>query len=166
MTNTTANPSLTLAASSDRSVLPIHVVALMNFIPPHMRPVIVELARRVTKLTTLVSTVMESNREWRTDWSDLDVREQRCLSVLRRWRHPLVQSDERELHIPWDTAAQLRHLRPDVVLTSELGPRSLLAAWHTAGKGKPALVLDTCLSEHTEVGYGRFRQLIRKWLQL
>jgi glycosyltransferase involved in cell wall biosynthesis len=106
---------------------------------------------------------MESNRNWKPDWGNLDVRVQRTWTMHRIWRHGAGFSDRIEVHFPWDTPLQLRRLKPDVVVSAELGCRSLLAALH-AGRRGPALVLRTHISEHTEQGRGWARHVLRKWL--
>jgi glycosyltransferase involved in cell wall biosynthesis len=145
------------------SVLPLHVALATNFVAPYRLPVYAELARRVERLTILVSTRMESNRTWPTQWGDLDVRVQRSLTLRRRWRHEAGFQEQLELHIPWDTPGQLRRLRPDCVVSGEMGARSLGAAAYCAAAGRP-LVLWATLSEHTERGRGWPRHVLRRWL--
>lgn len=141
-----------------------HVVLLTNFIPPYRLPVYVELARRVEKLTILVSTPMEPNRSWTPDWGQLDVRVQRTLTLNRPWRHAAGFRDTLHVHVPYDTLGQLRALRPNAVLSAELGFRSAFAALYCKLLGRTPLVLWATLSEHTEQGRGWHRQILRRWL--
>lgn len=144
--------------------LPAHVVMLTNFIPPYRLPLYTELANRVEKLTILLSTPMEPNRNWQASWGSLDVRLQRTWTVRRRWRHAAGFSDTLYVHVPVDTLSQLKALRPDVILSAELGFRSLFSGVYARNIGRIPFVLWLTLSDHTEQGRGRLRQILRRWL--
>jgi glycosyltransferase involved in cell wall biosynthesis len=141
-----------------------HVVVLMNFLPPHQLPVLNELARRVGKLTVLISTPMEPNRTWDVEWGDLDVQVQKSMTWRRIWRHPFGFSEDNYVHIPWDTLLRLRKLAPDVILSGELGMRSVFSALYARFAKKTRLVLMASMSEHTEHGRSRARVFLRKLL--
>jgi glycosyltransferase involved in cell wall biosynthesis len=162
MTVALQSPSV---VSNDASPpLDARVVLLTNFIPPHALPVYEELARRFAGFTVLLSTPMERNRSWAAEWGGLDVRLQRTLTIPRPWKHAAGFRDKLFIHVPWDTIPRLRQLRPDVVISSELGMRSLLSAIHKQTARDCRLVLWTGLSEHTEQGRGRARLALREWL--
>src|SRR5487761_827389 len=152
-----------LPRSRTASKLPAHVVMLTNFIPPYRLPVYSELAKRVEKLTILLNTPMEPNRSWRAQWGSLDVRLQRTFTVRRQWRHAAGFSDTLHVHVPIDTWGQLKRLRPDLILTAELGFRSLFSGVHSLWHNVP-LALWLTLSDHTEQGRGRLRHALRRWL--
>lgn len=141
-----------------------HVVVLMNFVPPFQLPVLRELAKRVGKLTVLISTPMEPNRAWSVNWGDIDVHVQKSITVRRLWRHPSGFAEDNYVHVPWDTVSRLRALSPDVVLSGELGMRSVFSALYTLFARKTRLVFMASMSEHTERGRGRARILLRKTL--
>ncbi|HEX5446097.1 MAG TPA: glycosyltransferase [Pirellulales bacterium] len=141
-----------------------HVVLLTNFIPPYRVPVYAELARRVERLTILLSTPMESNRKWTPDWGQLDVRLQRTMTVQRPWRHATGFCDTLQVHLPYDTLGQLRLLRPDVIVSAELGFRSALSSLYSSMVRRTPLVLWATLSDHTEQGRGLGRHWLRRWL--
>jgi hypothetical protein len=84
--------------------------------------------------------------------------------VNTRWKHTLGFRDDCFVHIPWDMVRQLRELQPDVVISAELGFRSLLAARYCARPPRTPLLLWCGLSEHTEQGRGRMRYLLRRRL--
>lgn len=141
-----------------------HVVLLTNFIPPYRLPLYTELANRVRKLTILLSTPMEPNRNWQAEWGDLDVRLQRTWTVHRSWRHAAGFSDTLHVHVPLDTLPQLRALRPDVIIAAELGFRSLFSGLYARYWRRTPLLLWLTLSDHTEQGRGPLRQALRRWL--
>jgi glycosyltransferase involved in cell wall biosynthesis len=141
-----------------------HVVVLTNFLAPHEVPVLFELSRHCGKLTVLLSTPMEQDRDWTPDWGPLDVRVQYTWTFRRPRRHPLGFPDLVSIHVPWNTSRLLRQIRPDVIVSSELGFRSLFSAIYRMFSPRTALVLCAGLSQHTELGRGWPRQLLRKWL--
>ncbi|HEV3023762.1 MAG TPA: glycosyltransferase family 4 protein, partial [Pirellulales bacterium] len=152
------------ATHSPAAKLPAHVVLLTNFIPPYRLPVYSELADRVEKLTILLSTPMEPNRSWQAEWGSLDVRLQRTCTVRRRWRHTAGFTDTLHIHVPVDTLGQLKRLRPDVIVSAELGSRSLLSTIYARRRPTTPIVLWLTLSDHTEQGRGRLRHALRRWL--
>jgi glycosyltransferase involved in cell wall biosynthesis len=140
------------------------VALVTNFIPPHQLEVYSALTRRVRSLVILVSTRMEANRSWRPDWGDLDVRVQHTWTFPHGYRHPVGFGGTTYVHVPWDTIPLLRQVRPDVILSSELGIRSFFAAQYRRWSRSTGLVLTVGISEHTERARGWTRKLLRRWL--
>lgn len=140
----------------------MRVALLTNFIGPYRVPLFEEIAREAGELRVLVSTRMESNRDWQPDWGELDVVVQRNLMFHRLWKTASFQ-EAYELHIPYDTAFQLRRYRPDVIITGELGARSLQAVAYARLTGTP-VVLWATLSDRIEQARGRLRTLFRRAL--
>lgn len=143
--------------------LDAHVAVLLNFLPPYQLPVIEEFAKRVRKLTVLISTPMEGNRSWGVDWGDLNVEVQRTVTWLRQWRIGNSFTEDNYIHVPWDTIFRLKSLSPDVIISSQLGPRSILSTCYKLLAKRARLVFSLGLSEHTERGRSRARTLARKW---
>jgi len=137
---------------------------LTNFVAPYRVPLLEALADRVSRLVVLVSTEVEADRSWAFETGRLDVRVQRTLSLRRRLRHPAGFADSTALHIPWDTIFRLRELRPDVIVSGELGARTLACALYRARCTGCRLVVWATLSERTEAGRGRLRRVLRRWL--
>ncbi len=109
----------------------LRVALLTNFIPPYRLPVFRELARRVGSLRIFLSTTMEGDRLWQPDFGGLDVRVQR--TYTRRSGGPQEAPQEtKDTHFPLDTIAVLTRFRPDVVISGELGFRTLSAALYCA----------------------------------
>ncbi len=144
--------------------VPAHVVSLTNCLTPYSVHTYTALAKRVKKLTILISTPMESNRNWELEANDLDVRVQRTTTFRRPWRHDAGFTDTVHIHMPRDTIGLLRQLRPDVVISGEFGVRSLLSAVYSTRVRRTPLILEARLSEHTEKGRGWSRLMLRKWL--
>jgi hypothetical protein len=107
---------------------------------------------------------MESNRSWSLEWDGLDVLVQKTLTLKGRWKHPRGFRESTEVHFPLDTLSQLRRFAPDVVISTEMGFRSLSALFFTKLRRRCRLILWTEVNESTEHGRGRARGVIRKIL--
>ncbi|MCG8649710.1 MAG: glycosyltransferase family 4 protein [Pirellulales bacterium] len=144
--------------------LSAHVVLLTSYIPPHQLDNYLAYAQRFERFSVLLSTPMERHREWEVDWGDLDVHVQKNWTLRRRWRHPSGFDDAVDVHLPRDTVSMLRRLKPDLVVSSEFGLRSLLSAFYAMRHAGVHYVLWACVSEHSEQGRGRLRHWLRRWL--
>lgn len=147
----------------------IRVALLKNFIAPYSIPVFRELQARLREFRVFVSTPMETDRGWEPDSGRLAVTVQRTLTLMSRREHPHGFADRLALHVPYDTLWRLRGMSPDVVISGELGLRTLQAVayrhWLTPrGRGRAKLIIWTTLSEITELARGRVRRLLRAYL--
>ncbi len=145
-------------------VLDARVVALTHYLPPYMKAVLVEVAQRTRDLSVLLSTKLEPNRQFDTDWSGLSVTVQKSLMLRRPWKHGAGFKDELYVHVPYDTYSQLRRAKPDIVFSYELGVRTTVSAIYRRLHPKSRLAFCVCVSEHTEQGRGAARHLLRRWL--
>lgn len=145
--------------------IPARVVFLTHYIPLYQLRVLQHLARSVQEFQVLLSTPIEPNRDFTPDWSDLDVTVQDTVTVRRKWRHRDAGFDDPlYVHFPYDTMRRLKALQPDVVMSLELGARSLGAAIHCGLHRDTKLILCTYMSQRTEQGRGWMRETIRKRL--
>jgi glycosyltransferase involved in cell wall biosynthesis len=138
----------------------VRVALLTNFVPPYRVSMFEALAGAVDKLLILTSTLMESNRPWRFAPGSLDVVVQRTLSFPQTQNGGAFR-DRIELHVPLDTTQRLREFAPDVIVTGELGARTIAATYFGSKHGVP-VVLWATLSERTERRRGRVRRLVRE----
>ncbi len=150
----TANP----AASSLRLAL------ITNVIPPYHKPVLDRLAQRYPHLRVLLSTPMESNRPWKLEWGGLDVVVQKTITLNRQWRHPKGFSEPLYVHLPIDTVSQLRRFRAQVVISWEMGARTMLAAVYRWTRRDAKLIVWAEIAESTEHGRGALRRRFRRLL--
>ncbi|OYP37089.1 hypothetical protein CGZ80_06570 [Rhodopirellula sp. MGV] len=153
--------------------LPARVVFLTHYIPLYQVRVLEEIARSVRDFHVLISTPIEPNRHFKPDWGTLDVTVQKTLTLRRRWKHPASAKsgdaiggfvDPLYVHLPYDTSAQLSRLRPDVVMSLELGARSLGAIRYCKRNADCKSILCTYMSEHTEQNRGALRSKLRGYL--
>jgi hypothetical protein len=151
------DPYARLAASKA-----LRVAFLTNLIPPYHKPVLHLLAQRYRPLRILLSTPMETNRPWKADWDDLDVVVQRTYTTQGLWRHPRGFSEPLAIHVPLDTLQQLRRFAPDVVISAEMGARTLLAILFRKLNPQSRLIIWAEAAESTESGRGWARQIARR----
>lgn len=140
------------------------VTLLTNFVPPYLVSLFAALNERVGRLSLVVSTRMEANRPWSYQGDGLPVQIQRTFTLRQRWRHPSGFSEDLFLHLPLDTLPILWRNRPDVIVTTEFGMRTLQALLYRALRPRTRIVLWVPVSEATEQGRGRLREALRRWI--
>ena len=156
-------PSAKLAAASPSSdVIDVHAVILTNYVRSHHVLAFQEFAKRVRKLTVLLSVPMEPDRDWDAQWGGLDVQVQRNLMLTSNWKHSSGFSEPNFIHIPIDTPQRLRQLKPDVILSYEMGFRTLLCSCFRFFSRKAPLVMIGNMSQHIEQERGFLRRSLRK----
>jgi glycosyltransferase involved in cell wall biosynthesis len=150
---------------SSNSLIDVRVVLLTNFIPPYQVPVYEELAGAYREFHVLISTAMEPNRQFEQEWGSLDVTVQKTLTLHQTWKHKAGGfEDTLYVHFPLDTGRLLRKLKPDIILSGELGFRSLACALYRRLHSSTRLILFTHMSTHSEQNRGLIRLFLRKWL--
>lgn len=152
-------------APTPPNVQRLHVVFLVNFVAPNLIAVMQELSKRVGKLTILSSVAMEANRDWKADWQGLEVVVQNTWTLTRKPVHPSGYQEINYIHIPLDTFGQLRRLKPDVIVSLEMGARSFLSSLHCRFmRRKTKHVLAVYASQRSEAGRGPLRRWLRRRL--
>lgn len=167
-TPTFAGSQLAGDASLDQpaeDVLDIHAVILTNYVRTHHVLAFQEFAKRVRKLTILLSVSMEPDREWDAQWGDLDVQTQRNFMWTTNWEHSSGFSEPNFIHVPIDTPWRLWKLKPDVVLSYEMGFRTLFSAGYRLLNRKAPVVMVGNMSQHIEQERGFLRRCLRKLIR-
>lgn len=149
--------------SQDLKYIDARVVILNNYIRKHHVDSYRELAKRVRKLTVLLSTPMEPDRDWDPQWGDLDVRVQKNWMFTTSWKHSAGFKEANFIHIPVDTNSQLKELEPDIVFSYEMGMRTLLSSWFRRFHPSVPLVMVGNMSEVIERERGVLRRTLR-WM--
>jgi glycosyltransferase involved in cell wall biosynthesis len=154
-------------ALSDRSEVepwPFRIVLLRNFLGPYELPWLQALRSRIADLSILASRDTHDLLPWAIEYGGLKVEMQDRFALLEKQAHPGGFSDGTKIQLPYGTLRHLRRLRPDVVISSELGARTLQALTYTYWKKRTALVAYVAVSERTESGRGVARRFIRRFL--
>ncbi len=140
------------------------VILLTNFIAPYRLPLYKAIAARVPEFKVLISTPMEPNRPWTPNWEGLNVRLQKTLTLKRDWKHPHGFSEDLYVHVPYDTLWLLREYQPDVIISGEMGLRTVQALLYRKLNPRSRMILWATVSEYSEQGRGRLRQGLRQAL--
>jgi glycosyltransferase involved in cell wall biosynthesis len=149
-------------SASHDAKLDLHVVILNNYLRKHHVAVYRELAKQVRQLTILLSVPMEPDRSWEAEWDGLDVQIQKNFMLTTWWKHSSGFSEQNFIHVPTDTLKRLRKLKPDVVLSYEMGMRTLLCSVYRRIVRNVPLVMVGNMSDHIEKERGFFRRTLRK----
>ncbi|MBN1372491.1 MAG: glycosyltransferase family 4 protein [Anaerolineaceae bacterium] len=139
---------------------------LIAYIPPYRIPLFKELSSKVGDVKFLLSIPMEPNRKWVADYSDLNVEIQKSLMIPYIWRHPKGFSEVLYMHFPYNTIRELWNYSPDVIISVEMGFRTLQVLIYKFLKPKAKLIIWASISEHTELGRGWVRRFLRKFFLL
>lgn len=142
----------------------MRIAVLTNFVTPYRPALFRELERRCGELRVLVSGRVDSRAQRPTEWTGLHVRLQRSVSFGGEWRHPHRFCERTAIHFPYDTIPQLIEFRPSAIVSGELGLRTLQASVFRSLNKRTRLVIWATLSEETERGRGRLRNLLRSML--
>jgi glycosyltransferase involved in cell wall biosynthesis len=146
------------------SVLPVRVALLTTFIAPYSLPIWRALSKLVTELHIFVSTEMEDNRDWDVYSGDLNLQVQKTVTTVRYIKHPLGFSSKYYRHLSYDTIPHLLRCKPDVVISAELGLRTIQSCLFRALRPQTGFVCWADLSEHTERGIGLSKRMLRQVL--
>lgn len=135
---------------------------LVNFVAPYRIKLLEELATQVGELKVFVSTKMESNRPWTFQAGMLDITLQRTWTFTANHRRSSGITQRLFIHIPYDTLILLIRYKPQVVISGEMGMRSLQAALYRWLRPRSRLLIWATLSEHTEKEWGIVRRTLRR----
>lgn len=162
-----APPAVNSIADSNTAarVLPdTHLVFLVNFVAPNLLHVFREMSERCGKFTVVSSVPIEGNRQWKPETEGLDVRIQRTWTITRTAHHPSGYREPNYIHVPLDTWGQLRKLKPDAVVSLELGARTFFSAAYRTFKRDVTHIAAVLASERSEAGRGGLRLAMRRSL--
>jgi glycosyltransferase involved in cell wall biosynthesis len=140
-------------------------VALLTNIPsPYRLPFLRELSQ-LHRLHVVFDVRTEVNRHWEVP-DDLGFASSFAGGVTfqyMRRRKDQLSPELRELHVRYGVLTELKRLRPDVVVSLEFGPRSLLALLYCKLTGTPLIIWSEG-TMHTEGWVGRAKTILRRFL--
>src|SRR6266700_2369535 len=149
--------------SPDRNleVPPVKVTWIANFVPPYAAWMYRNLHERLHGFRLLLSTDMEKSRTWPPDLNLPNAHIQRTLSWTYQSHHPNGFTETLESHFPYDTIPLLLKEKPNVVISSELGARTIQALIYRILCPRTRLIIRATVSEVSEQGRGRLRNWLR-----
>lgn len=140
------------------------VVFLTNTVAPAEKSFFLALQERFSEFHLFLSSPQEAKNLSSGHWDGLHSTVQKSWTFQRKSKHPIGFSTELAWDIPWDTPIQLGRCRPDLVISLELGFRTLFAVLYRVFHPSSRLIIWAPCSEHTERERGQLRTLARKLL--
>ena len=139
-----------------------NVLMLVNSIPPYRIPLFNWIGKNVSNLMVIYDKLIESDRKWQIDLEDIGFRAQEsgAISFTRKGRSGAGS----DIHFPLNLYWKIRSAKPNLILTTELGMRTLIAIIYKISHPKVQLTLWLTLSERTERNYGEMRFLLRRFI--
>jgi len=142
----------------------LRVAMLLDYVWPSRASVFQTIAENVGDLRVICSQLRGADRRWEVEFGGLSVCVQKTLSLPGRWRYSTGVSETRSVEFPLDTLPLLHSLKPDVVISGQLGFRSLSAAIYRLVSRRSRLVLWLQMSEHQQMGHRPIRWVLRRLL--
>jgi glycosyltransferase involved in cell wall biosynthesis len=127
-------------------------------------PFLMALRDRVDSLGVFVSGLGSSLSEDQLRVRGLNFYRLRSASVNRTLRYPITDGDVVPIDLPWNVIQLLSRFEPDVVVSGDMGIRTLQAAVFRQFHQECRLVMWARLSEYSEAARGAGRLLLRKTL--
>ncbi len=139
-------------------------VLLINIIMRHQQPQFAVAKQLLPNLKCLLSVETEPHRDYNADFSSLDVSIQKSWTIRKKWNHKSGFSDNLYVHFPYDTFGQLRRIKPQAIVSFELGFRSLCSALFRRASKRTTLTIVVNESEHTAASWGLARKMLRPFI--
>lgn len=144
------------------STTQLRVALLTNSLSPHTLPLWEAVSAHLGQLIAFVSAATDTFHQFPAPQASFKIIVQRSWNALRlRYSHTEFSVNE-HLHLPVDTLPQLLQVRPDVIISSQFGARSLFAIMYCLLRPRVRLILWAALSEHTEGKRGHLRVWLRR----
>lgn len=137
---------------------------LTNSVAFDTLPLLRCLHNELNQLLICAGTSTERGRDWTTEWGDLPVRTQKCWSYMGRQRFGALAAEQYRRQIPYDTIPLLVRERPDVIISTDLGFRTVQAATYRKCFADSRLIIWSGLSQHTEQNLPSWRTYQRRVL--
>lgn len=96
--------------------------------------------------------------------ADLPIKEQRTLRLPNFASHVAGFGEMLSIDVPYETGRYLRALKPDAVVSVELGARTIAAARYRRQNPESRLLISTFITPHTEQPRGWLRRQLRRRL--
>ena len=144
----------------------MRVALLTNILSPYRLPVFEALAATPgLRLRVVLDAATEFDRGWKLDTGALDVQIVSSWSIRRRVGTRGRRGTEQIVttYIPSKLLGALRRFRPDVVVSGQLGPRTIFALLYCRIFRVP-LVIWSYHSRVESAGTGSFRKLLQRAL--
>src|SRR5260370_31110124 len=106
------------------------VALLTNCLPMYRIPLFGQIKQGVEQLRLFLSIKEVPDRDWHLFWRHLDVVVNRSVTWLQTFRNSHGFVDHSVISFPYDTLWLLWRYRPDILVSSEFGVRTLSATMY------------------------------------
>jgi len=137
------------------------VLLLISTVGPYRVPLLRLLSDRFSNFKLIYDAYIEPGRHWNLDLSEFDARKSFGTIAIRR--NATVDAGQM-IYLHLLLVLQIFLVRPSVIITTELGTRTIWACLYKLVFPKTKLVFWLTLSERTEGKRGKFRRAVRKAL--
>ena len=142
----------------------LRVALLTNSLSPHSLPVCEFIAGAVHRFQAFLSSAADHYHSFPKPVASFPITVQRSFNRLRLPRRAYGYWQRSELHVPYDTYAQLRAYQPHLVVSVQLGLRTAMAVLYRVRRPGVKLILWATLSRHTEARRHWLRRRLRLWI--
>src|SRR5690349_13526725 len=142
---------------------PKRVALLTSAVLPYRIGLFAALNARISHFKVFVSEPLATQLSLPDDWQ-VDVAVQRTLGINAIWRHPRGFREPMRVLVPYDTMWQLSRYAPDIVVSGEMGLRTLQSLAYRRLHPSTRLILWGTVSEENELGRDRWRRALRRWM--
>jgi glycosyltransferase involved in cell wall biosynthesis len=142
----------------------LRVALLTNSLSPHSLSLCESISERLLEFRAFISEAVDKYHDFPPVSATFTIEVQRSFNFYVLFRKAYGFWQRSELHIPYDTLRQLKVYRPDVILSVQLGLRTVLAIAYKRRNPEVKIILWATLSERTEQNRNLLRRLIRLWI--
>ncbi len=153
------NPNVHVPGILDR-----RVALFTHALSPHRLALVEAVAAGVAVFRVYLSEAEDRLHKFPAQHGKLHVTLQKSLNWVHSFQNIHGYADVSDIHVPFDTLSKLLRFKPDIVISTELGIRSLLATAYRLCCPAVSVVLWATLSARTEATRGIFRRTLRRWL--
>jgi glycosyltransferase involved in cell wall biosynthesis len=142
----------------------VRVAVLTHVLMQHRLSLLEEVAARIAQFRVFISSGYDEAHKFPVTRGSLDVVVQKSLNWTHHFRNSNGYPDVSYVNVPYDTFYQLFRYRPDLIISTECGVRSVLSIVYRLLSPGTSLILWAQVSEHTEAARGPLRRLVRRWM--
>ncbi len=155
---------MSVLPTTRRKASDLRVALLTNSLSPHSLALCECIASQVNRFEAFLSASIDNYHGFPSVQPTFTANVQRSFNLPPLPRKVYGAWQPMELHIPYDTYRQLKAYKPDVVLSVQLGIRTLLSVLYRQRRPGVKLILWATLSERTEEDRNWIRGITRQWI--
>jgi glycosyltransferase involved in cell wall biosynthesis len=147
-----------------RSQTGVRVAVLTHVLMQHRLSLLEEVASHIAQFRVFISSNYDEAHHFPVSRGTLNVTVQRSLNWTHRFYNRNGYADVSYINVPYDTFFQLLCYRPELIISTECGVRSVLSILYRCLHPSTSVILWAQVSEHTETARGWLRRSIRWWM--